>query len=407
MKKSWIYIFCVVVAVYFGIQLYSITFPDVLTEPAEAYTAHRRLNMTGLLIRSEDVIYNMNGGVTALEVYDGSRVAKGAQVAKVYQSAEDVEVQIRIQELNSQINSLETAQSPTGMTLRDPVAIESRITELAGQIAYDADRGDMEDMAEIKEEIELLLHVKNLVTNKVVNFDSEIAALTKERDQLMASVSGSVENIYAPASGYFCSSIDGYEEVLRPDMLESVNVADVELMLEMEPAQPDVNADYIVGKLVKDFYWYYAGIVEEEAMEEVSIGQSVKMTFPFSEGQQISGTIYHISQPSDGKCALVIQSSTMTNEMKTLRKESCDMILGTYDGILVPKIARREVDGQVGVFTMEGSTCTFKPMEVLYEEGDYIIAAREDPVLSGKDCLQVGDEIIVKGDDLYDGKIIR
>lgn len=407
MKKSWIYIFCVVAAVYFGIQMYNISFPSVLTEPAQDYTAHQRLNMTGLLIRNEDVIYNMNGGVTGLAVYDGSHVAKYAKVATVYKTEKDVDVQMRIQEIEREITSLQTAQSPTGMTLRDPIAIENRLTELVADIMYDVDRRDMSSVASSKDEIELLMNVKNLLANRVVNFDAEIAELTAERDRLVQSVSDSIEAIYAPASGYFCRNIDGYEEVLRPQMLSSVNVADVELMLEMEPAQPNTDADYIVGKLVKDYYWYYAGIVDASAMEKVSIGQAVKMTFPFSAGQQIDGKIYHISQPSDGKCVLVVQSSTMTEEMKKLRKESCDMILGTYDGIIVPKVALRESNDKVGVYTLEGAACVFKPVDVLYEEGEFAVVEKKDPLLEGRSCLQVGDDVIVKGNDLYDGKIVK
>ena len=44
-----------------------------------------------------------------------------------------------------------------------------------------------------------------------------------------------------------------------------------------------------------------------------------------------------------------------------------------------------------------------KPVEILYQTDEYCLVARAD----GRDALRAGDEVIVEGRNLADGKVIN
>ena len=62
-----------------------------------------------------------------------------------------------------------------------------------------------------------------------------------------------------------------------------------------------------------------------------------------------------------------------------------------------------------GVYALVGAQAEFKPVEILDQRDDYCVVravSPDDPKAARKD-LRAGDEIIVAGRDLFDGKVIR
>lgn len=408
-KRSWVYIFVGVFIIYILVQLYRINFSPVITQKAEEVTAYRQISLDGIAIRAEDVLYNTTGGgVIGHLVYDNAHVMKGTNVATVYGSEKDVDLQMEIRKLDERIQGLQQAQSPTSATVSDPKTVDASVADLVSSVIYSRSRGEITTMEDKRDELELLINIRSLLTNQVINFDDQIAQLQTERDALASQMSDKVTDIITPQSGYFCTSIDGYEEQITTDGIDSMNVADLEAMLALEPDQA-VGATYVVGKIIRDFSWYYAGLVDSAKVENMSIGDSVQMTFPFEEGGQMNATIYHISPDSGGKSVLVLKGTVMNADTMRMRRTKCDVILGSYTGIQVPKEALRVVDDEVGVFVLQGTVCKFKSINVLYEAEEYVVAEQLDPTINTQEniqSLQVSDDIIISGKDLYNGKVI-
>ncbi len=407
MKKQFISLFTIIFFIYIGVQLYNLNTIKVTTERVMYYTAGKGFTMDGIVFRNEDVLYNMNGGVVSSMVAEGAHVGVGANVATVYQDEKDVQTKMKIRALDEMIAKLREVESPTGLTIRDPIAIDNKIASVINNVVYDIGRYDMSFMYNYTDEIELLLTAKSLATNKVQSYEPQIKELVAERNKLENSINRSVEDVYTPVSGYFCTTIDGMEEILTPKMLNSVNVADVDSIMAMEKEKPDPYSSLVVGKVIRDFYWYYVGSTETENLKGIKIGQNVNMKFPFNAVQQIPGEIYHISGDDNGRSAVVIRSNVFDEDIKVLRNERCDISFSSYSGIKVPKSARRVVDGKIGVFVLRGSVCEFKEVDVLYEGEDYLIVKKYDPYFVGKGCLQLTDLVITEGKNLHNGKIVR
>ena len=61
-------------------------------------------------------------------------------------------------------------------------------------------------------------------------------------------------------------------------------------------------------------------------------------------------------------------------------------------------------DGSPGVYVIEGANAVFKPVTILYDNGETYVV-QEDR--SSTDYLWVGSEIIVSARNLYNGKVVK
>ena len=93
----------------------------------------------------------------------------------------------------------------------------------------------------------------------------------------------------------------------------------------------------------------------------------------------------------------------MNSELASLRTGAITIIKDEYEGIMVKKTALRVVDGVTGVFVVSGMEAKFVAVDIIYSTEDYSICALNT---SDSSKLRLYDKIIVKGKNLYDGKII-
>ena len=103
---------------------------------------------------------------------------------------------------------------------------------------------------------------------------------------------------------------------------------------------------------------------------------------------------------------LALSCSDHMEQAARLRTQQADIVLRSYSGIRVPKQALYYVNdtGETGVYVLEGAVARWKPVEILYEAQEYYLV-REDRSSTSK--LWAGDEVILTGQELTDGKVVE
>ena len=94
----------------------------------------------------------------------------------------------------------------------------------------------------------------------------------------------------------------------------------------------------------------------------------------------------------------------MNNELAVIRSGVITVINKEYSGLAVSKKALRVVDSVRGVYVQNGMQINFVPVEIVYTTDDYIICEKKN---ENGNYLKLYDKVVVKGKNLYDGKIIR
>ena len=155
-------------------------------------------------------------------------------------------------------------------------------------------------------------------------------------------------------------------------------------------------------------------------------GIDVKVSIPFITTQKIPAEIVAVNQKTrqdDG--VLVLSCDYMNDDISKARIESVEIETSFHEGLKVPKRAIHEDyviktyeknDKTVekkkkvqGVYVLYGSELIFKEIDIVYSSKEYVICdpTPEDGTLFNGETVKLYDRIVIKGDNLYDGKIIE
>ncbi|MEG0541903.1 MAG: HlyD family efflux transporter periplasmic adaptor subunit, partial [Angelakisella sp.] len=102
-----------------------------------------------------------------------------------------------------------------------------------------------------------------------------------------------------------------------------------------------------------------------------------------------------------GRALLVIQSDDISPDTVARRTATVKLGFDDYKGIRFSKKALRIQDGVKGVFVRGKSAIEFKKVEIVYTGKDFYLSKLD---YNSDVYLNIFDEIIVEGTDIYDGK---
>ncbi|HIR48256.1 MAG TPA: secretion protein HlyD [Candidatus Caccousia avicola] len=421
--------FCVafLLLFYIGYQVYNANYTSVKTEVAVYVQADdpgtaEVVQATGTAVRKESVIQQQTNGVVTYVVEDGGKVSKGGTIAELYATEQDAAAQQQIETLNLQISQLQKLSSPGSTYAVDQDSLTKQISQKLIALLQTSASGEYDALDEPREDLLYVLNERQIVTNKVSDFNDRINSLTQQRDALTANrqVLGTVT---APSAGTFISEVDGYESVFDYDSILTITPEQYQQKLETQVSPP---AD-AVGKICGEFKWYFVCVVSAQDALKFIEGNAVSLSFPFATSDSVTAVVRAVNQESiESQAAVVLECSTMNEELARLRTETCSVSVTEYSGIRVSQKAvhfaevTRTVENEdgeettdtrevKGVYVMHGSEIVFRQIVPLYSTSTYVICdPNPDPEeLMTSETVQLYDEIVVEGTDLYDGKVVK
>lgn len=380
----------------------------VETTPAVSVTKQEVLTMDGYLFRDERLLYAAGNGDVNFLYPDGTKVGNGVNLAQIYSNG-NTDLRSRIIAIDKKIALLE-GSNVSKAVISDTSVIDARIWQLYYLMQEHLDRGDIEYVMHKKDEYLTLLNKRRVVTQTVVNYDSQIEELRQERNALTASLTNVSEVLRAPEPGYFYSTVDGCETIFTPGVLESLSVDSFERLIETEPLSPDekTSKGYPVGKLVTDYVWSIACEADGEQLRQFSQSDSYQIRFPYNGDAVLSMTLKRVLPDRENERAvLVFETNVMPENFNYLRMQAVQVVRSEYKGYRVPLSAVRVVNGVQGVYIRVGNYIRFRKIKTVFEtDGVLLVAPYDSERENAAEYLSEGDLIITKGKNLYDGKAI-
>lgn len=405
------------VVAYFGIQAAHYFADPMTTTVAYTYSVDRSVSLSGYVAR-EELVLESSSGLLRQERTEGERVSAGGVVAVVYADEASLDRQNELDTLRARLEQLEFAQEAAEgaeVALKLDNQIIQNILDLRSALA--ADRLDRAET--YGADLRSLVLKRDYTYSETEDLSSQITELKSQISTLEAQAAASTRRITAPEAGLYSAVVDGYEQVLTPESLKTLTPSTLTALRADESVQSEV------GKLILGDNWYYAAIVSQADAETLSSAKSIYLRFSKSVEQDLPVSVYHISEEENGRVVVVLKGSSYLPELTLLRQQSTEVILGNLEGIRVPREALRaektSVDEngelvtteQTGVYCLVGMEARFKPVEVLYSgDGFALVRSIYDSAagdLTGSQevaRLRSGDQVIVTGRDLYDGKVL-
>lgn len=406
MESRWttaiIFVLSAFVIVFFLGQVFFTGHTELSTETAYVYDMTENIPFEGVYLRDETVVYSSGTGVLNYEHEDGSKVGNSSIIAYRYRNSNDIELRRQIEELDEQISVLNEAEKLVGTDNSQLETITSQINSVHSSLIDCVISGDYGAADEYSAQMLEALCKREIAKGDSTGYADKIAQLKQERTQLSARLSGDVQSVYANGTGYFVSGVDGYEDKLSFDDGDTITAAELEKIIE----SPDIsNSKNAVGKLIADYRWRVAGVLDSTKLFGIYEGSTVTLRVG-SQNTELEAEIVSINDTGrgDGTAVYVFQCDRLTSEVAQGRTAHFKLVVNSYGGLRISRDAiRYDDEGVRGVYIVRGSSLAFRKINVIYWGEDFIICSQEPE----EDYVKLYDEIVTEGKDLHDGKVVE
>lgn len=387
-----------------GYQFYDSVYESVETVDMTASEYRQTIDTVGFFGRQETVLTADSAGICRTLVPDGELVSSGQNVVGVYaDSAGNDAAMEQIREIEGEISTLESAQTlASGYT---PASVERAIAELRAMLVREREKGDLAAVRETESTLRLMLSISRIVTGKVPSYKDEIAALNRRLDQTLSELGSPAQNVKSTGSGRFYSHVDGYENALDFSSPGSLTAKDCLSALDRRQ-DGSGGGGGSVGKLADAFTWYLICETDPDQSQMLSVGSAYSVDLR-DQGRSVELTLYGLYPDEEsGRIAAVFRADRIPEGMDFTRFQSVSVVISSTQGYEIPTGALRIVDGVSGVYVLHGSVVQFREIQSLYCGDGYVFSPEAFESDSKYAHLSFYDRVIVKGKDLYVGKIV-
>ncbi len=325
-----------------GIFIYLIyTIYLLIKQPTNVFTVeegklYQEEIAVGYVIRDEKVIKgeNYKNGMEQI-IAEGEKAGVNENVFRYYSANED-SLKQKIAELDTKIQ--EVMKSDTSVFTSDMKLLERQIDEKIENISKIT---DVNQLSEYKKEIDKLVTKKAKTAGETSPRGSYLNQLIETRKTYENQLNSGAEYVKAPISGVVSYRVDGLEETLTPNSLETLTSEYLE-KLELKTGKI-VATNEECGKVINNFGCYIATISDSEEAKNAEAGDRLKVRL--ANNSEISAQIENVKHEENGKCIIILKVTEQIAELINYRKTTFDLIWWSASGLKVPNQAILEKDG--------------------------------------------------------------
>lgn len=399
------FILAIFAIVYLMIQMISGLTSDVTFEFASFQSFEKTLEKTAYLVRSEEVLFSEGSGILSYNVSESQKVGSGQLVATVYSNTQGIDIQNKIDEIDTKLAILNRSSVDTGYLTSDISKIDEKIGISVSDCRISTETNDLSLIQKYKEDLLINMNKRDLVTSGKGDFSEQIASLQAERDQLTSTLQNPISSVYSGKTGYFSTLLDGYESAFKPEFLDKMTISDFDTMINTEQVQYPESA---IGKLITDFDWHTLCEVTATEAETMNVGHEYDVTYLYSACQKLSAILERkVVQTDSDRVILIFRMEEVPAGFDYTRCQSIRIILESKSGISFPSSALRVVDGKQGVYVVAGNVVKFKQVDIIDSSNSKFLSKEPDEKTENPSSyLTKFDRVITGGKDLYVGKIL-
>jgi len=394
----------VLLLVYIGYHIFMANYSPVKVESAQRFEEYETIDTDGLVVRKEAIIPRQNANAFVYyNAQNGSRVAKNGRIADLYESQEQAADHKEILRLEEEIAEMQAIQEQGQNNRVNLDIITKQLGKAQAEVIAAMSAPRVNHIDALSDQLLTLMNKQQITIGQDIDYTSRIAELQSRLTTLKSKAVAPIGAVMSPTAGFFVNSVDGFETLMDAESILSVTTDQIRSVMAQEPTVPQ--GQYI-GKVVGSYEWYLVCVLPAEKMTQVSLDRSIDLRLPYVSSDPIPVTVVATNRDREGNMAVVFRCDYMSADLSDIRRETVQILVRHHEGLRVPDDAIRFNEQQEpGVFVQEGNVIVFKRIQVAYhsEKGSYSICEIND---TDKSYLQVFDDIVTEGKDLYDGKIV-
>lgn len=404
-KIPWFQITSVVMSIivisYIVYNAFAYSYSPIDTQRlTEETTIEETIDFKGFALRDEKIIDTSASGTVIPLAHDGKRVANGDDIAVVCQNDDQAAAYTKLESLKHELERYKNINDPDGTQELSADKLNTKISDAYDDIMDAVTTGAYDELPDALTAYADKCATKQILTDGSIDLSAKLTSLENEIAALTAQ-NINYSSVKAPKSGYYIKTIDGYESALSYKDALSLTSQQIESALNAEPAAVSGNS---LGKIVESYKWYIVGETENQNSSYFKNGAKITVNFP-KEGVNHVTMLVEKADTQGDKMTVVLSCSLMDETFANMRTEDMQIVTKSHTGYRVPSnVIRFDEDNNTGIYVLRGKIITFIPVEIIYTEDDFAIISSSSS--NGK-SVRLYDEVIIKGKDLEDGKVIN
>ena len=363
------------------------------TEVAKTINIRKTVSGEGYIIRRETMVEQSSKGAFEASVKDGTRVSSGSVVGVSISGNYSETLVKKLEDVTHRIEEVKKSGDFADIYSSDEARIFSALRDITKEIRENAKNQNHSLAAQNTLQLQTLLEKKYSSENSGAAQEL-LAELEAQKAELEAQLGGIRENVFAGASGYFYSSLDGLEQKAPEKEIFTITTSKIAkfegTLKNYEPS------DGYVGKIVDTYAWYLVASIPQEDAALLTKGTSV--TLSVDEGAPLKATIEAINPDDVGTAAIVIKCTRDAAGIFEKRHVSFEICYEEYSGLYVPSAAIRIINNVKGVYVInQNETVSFRAVDILLQEEDFFIvrSSYTPPQDVPYSSLKIYDNILV------------
>lgn len=404
-KIPWFQITSVVLSIivisYIVYNAFAYSYSPIDTQRlTEETTIEETIDFKGFALRDEKIIDTSASGTVIPLAHDGKRVANGDDIAVVCQNDDQAAAYTKLESLKHELERYKNINDPDGTQELSADKLNTKISDAYDDIMDAVTTGAYDELPDALTAYADKCATKQILTDGSIDLSAKLTSLENEIAALTAQ-NINYSSVKAPKSGYYINTIDGYESALSYKDALSLTSQQIGSALNAEPAAVSGNS---LGKIVESYKWYIVGETESQNSSYFKNGAKITVNFP-KEGVNHVTMLVEKADTQGDKMTVVLSCSLMDETFANMRTEDMQIVTKSHTGYRVPSnVIRFDEDNNTGIYVLRGKIITFIPVEIIYTEDDFAIISSSSS--NGK-SVRLYDEVIIKGKDLEDGKVIN
>ena len=391
------FIFVIVVAAY---QIYCNFYISISTEYTTVIECEDTVSVNGYFLRNESVIKTDNSKYIDITVNTGDKVPRLGTIANVYSTENSAKIQSQIRDLQSRIDEIKSVISAASK-YNTGATYTNEIKKNALKISDKLSEGDISSAFEAASEFTSNVIKSKISSGEITDYSDKLRELELQMEELKSQSSAVTSYITAQASGYFVNKADGLESEVNMSSADNITPELFE-DIQNKCSSDAVFAEDYIGKLVSGSKWRVCFKTDSTKFDTITANSTIYIRIPSVTEAKIKCTVSDIVG-SDGYTYVVLESNVISGDILSQRVCEINVIINTYRGLRVDKNAIRKVDGEEGVYVRANGILKYRKVDILYIGSTFAVVKYDSLNASG---LQAYDEVVVKGSNLYSGKVV-
>ena len=404
------FLLCAFLLLYIPSLLHWVYGKHIRTEMIRMGTLEELINTEGCIIRDEEILSSPFEGKCIPKVTEGEKVAANFVVATILSNSSQkllddlAKLDLRIIEAQNEKVKNDDIFS------EDVIKIDNEISKKVKLMVGAINSNSLAKITPLKSELNGLIQKKASIIGGTSTADVFLNSLRKDKENLQEKIRSNTREVVSKVPGIISYYVDGYEELLNPNGIKSMETRDFDIIKEKKaikaPGSHSVEVGKPFAKVIKGIDCYIIAVLDKDKAKLLEEENYVKIRIN-DISRVIDARVHYKSEEMDGKHLVAIRFDKGISDTTQMRLINIDIIMNHRFGLKVPLTSLMEFDEEemkASIVLVKANYASIRNVKVLGKDEHYAVIESFDN--KSENSVSLYDTFVLNPQNIQKGQLI-